>query len=64
MGWLFALAFAALSLFALYRSGRCSRQALELAGVAVLIALAGYGWQGRPDMPGQPTTPSIQPPGN
>ena len=62
MGWLFAFGFAALSMFALYRSGRCSRLALELAGAAALVALADYGWQGNPDLPGQPTTPAAAQP--
>ena len=52
MGWIFALLFAALTLLGLWASGRCSRLALEMALAAILIALAGYGWQGRPDMPG------------
>lgn len=60
MGWIFASVFAVVSFLALYLSGRCSRLALELAGVAVLVALAGYGWQGSPDQPGQPTAPAVQ----
>lgn len=63
MGWIFALVLAGLTMAGLYFSKRCSRQALELAGAAILIALAGYGWQGSPDTAGQPTVPS-QPPGN
>lgn len=54
MGWLFALLFAALSVVALWRSGRCSRLALEMAGAVILVGLAGYAWQGSPDMAGHP----------
>ncbi len=54
MGWLIALAFAALALLGLWLSGRCSRAALYLAGAALLLALAGYGWQGSPDIAGKP----------
>ena len=54
MGWIFAIAFAGLTLLALYLSKRCSRLALEIAGAMLLVGLAGYGWQGSPDMPGQP----------
>lgn len=61
MGWIIAFVFAAASMFALYRSGRCSRLALELAGAAVLVALAGYGWLGSPDLEGQPTSPPAMP---
>lgn len=60
MGWVFASIFAAASFLGLYMSGRSSRLALELAAVAVLVALAGYGWQGSPDLPGQPTSPAMQ----
>jgi cytochrome c-type biogenesis protein CcmH len=62
MGWLFAFIFAAATFAGLYFSKRCSRLALELAGAAILIALAGYGWQGSPDMAGNPVSPSA--PGN
>lgn len=61
MGWLFAAIFAVLTFGGLYLSKLCSRMALELTGVAVLIALAGYGWQGSPDMPGNPISPPAVP---
>jgi cytochrome c-type biogenesis protein CcmH len=61
MGWLIAAMFAVLTFTALYLSKRCSRQALELAGAAILIALAGYGWQGSPDLPGNPVSPPAVP---
>lgn len=54
MGWLFAIGFAALALIALRLSGRCSRVALELAAAALLVGIAGYAWQGRPQLPGRP----------
>jgi hypothetical protein len=54
MGWSFVFGLAALAFFALYRSGRCSRLALEIGGAALLVGIAGYGWQGSPDMPGNP----------
>lgn len=60
MGWLFAALLAVLTLGGLYLSKLCSL-ALELTGVAVLIALAGYGWQGSPDMPGNPISPPAVP---
>ncbi len=49
MGWLIALGLAAVCFAALWRSGLCSRLALEMAAAAILIGLAGYGWQGNPD---------------
>ncbi len=56
MGWLFALGFAGLTFIALARSGRCSRLALELSGAILLAGVAGYAWQGSPDMAGHPVT--------
>lgn len=58
MGWLFALGLAALSFLGLVLSRRCSRSALEFAGAAILLALAGYAWQGSPGMLGQPAGPT------
>lgn len=60
MGWIFALLLAALSFAALWRSGRCSRLALEMAGAALLVGMAGYAWQGSPDKPGHPVASTIQ----
>jgi cytochrome c-type biogenesis protein CcmH len=54
MGWLFALGLAALTYLALMLSRRCSQLALQLAGAAILVALAGYAWQGKPGMLGHP----------
>lgn len=56
MGWLFAILLATASLVALWKSGRCSRTALELAAAAILVGIAGYAWQGSPDMPGNPVS--------
>jgi uncharacterized membrane protein YfcA len=61
MGWIFAFGLGACSFAGLYFSKRCSRLALELAGAAILVALAGYGWQGKPDMAGNPVTPAAKP---
>ena len=58
MGWLFAAALTALSFAALWFSKRCSRLALELAGALLLVGLAGYAWQGTPQMPGNPVSHS------
>jgi predicted acyltransferase len=52
MGWIFPIIFGSLSLVTLQRSGRCSRAALELALAAILLALAGYAWQGHPAQQG------------
>jgi hypothetical protein len=52
MGYLITAIFAAVIMLALYASNRCSRAALELAGAAMLLGIAGYVWQGHPGMAG------------
>lgn len=59
-GWLIAFALAGLVLLALWRSRMVSRAGLEIALVAVLIAMAGYAWQGSPDMAGNPVSRSAE----
>jgi cytochrome c-type biogenesis protein CcmH len=54
MVWLIALALAAGTFVGLWRSGRFNRTALELLGVACLLGLAGYAWQGSPSLPEAP----------
>lgn len=56
MIWIIALVLGGSVLLALKASGQCPRGALEIGAVAVLIALAGYSWQGKPDMPGHPVS--------
>jgi cytochrome c-type biogenesis protein CcmH len=56
MGWLYAFVLGAATFGGLYFSKRCSLMALELAGAAILVALAGYGWQGSPDTAGHPVS--------
>ena len=56
IGWIFAIAFAALTLLGLGTSGRCSRAVLQIIGAALLLAIAGYGWQGSPGMAGKPVS--------
>lgn len=59
MGWAFALGFAALAMAALTLSRRLTRPALKIVGAALLIALAGYAWQGSPGMAGAPVSRNI-----
>lgn len=56
MGWIVALVLSGGVLAGLHLSGRLARPAVEIAVVAMLIALAGYGWQGSPDMAGNPVS--------
>lgn len=61
MGWIIAAVLAALCFAGLYFARRCSRLALEIVGAALLLALAGYGWQGSPDLPGNPVAAAAAP---
>jgi cytochrome c-type biogenesis protein CcmH len=56
MGWLFLLVFAGLTFAGLWRSRLLNRTALEIATVAILVGLAGYAWQGSPNLPGVSAT--------
>jgi len=58
MGWVLFLVFAGATGLALWRSRKLDRNALELTGAALLLALAGYAWQGSPTVPGK----TVQPP--
>lgn len=54
MGWFLFLVSAIAVGLGLWRLGRLDRSALELTGAALLLALAGYAWQGNPALEGQP----------
>jgi cytochrome c-type biogenesis protein CcmH len=51
MGWIFTIGFGSLALFLLWKSGQVKGRAFELSIAAVLIAVAGYAWQGQPNLP-------------
>ena len=54
MGWLLFVLCASATGLGLWRFGKIDRNALELAVAALLLALAGYAWQGSPDLAGHP----------
>ncbi|MGE0179259.1 MAG: tetratricopeptide repeat protein [Sphingomonas sp.] len=55
MGWLVLLILALLTFAGLWFFIR-DKAAVQLLGAALLIALAGYAWQGRPGLAGRPKT--------
>lgn len=57
MGWAILLLMAALAFAALWKWGGLPRTGLELAGAALLIAVAGYAVQGSPGLGGSPAPP-------
>lgn len=54
MIWLYLLLWALIVLVGMWRLGAFSKATLQLLGAALLIAVAGYAWQGRPGLAGAP----------
>lgn len=57
MGWVIVLGLALIVGVALWRWGKLPRSAFEAVAAALLLGLAGYALQGRPDQPGNPVRP-------
>jgi cytochrome c-type biogenesis protein CcmH/NrfG len=53
-GWIAMILLALVLLAALFPFARRDKGALQFLAAALLLALAGYAWQGRPDEPGSP----------
>ena len=62
MGWLWLLLLALAAFAAVWRFGRLDRAGLQLLAAALLLALAGYAWQGRPGLAGSPKPLSAREP--
>jgi cytochrome c-type biogenesis protein CcmH/NrfG len=60
MGWLLIVILAAVVLLALWRFGRFDRAALQFVGAGLLLAMAGYAWQGRPGLPAKLPPPPVR----
>ena len=60
MGWILILLFSVGVFAALWRFARFDRTALQLLASALLIAMAGYAWQGRPGLAGKPVPPPVR----
>jgi tetratricopeptide (TPR) repeat protein len=54
MGWIILLLMALALLVALWRFARLDRGPMQFLLAALLIAAAGYAWQGRPSLEGAP----------
>ena len=54
MGWLPVILLVLAVAAALWPFARRDKGALQFLAAALLLALAGYSWQGRPDQPGSP----------
>ncbi len=57
MGWILMLGLALAAGAGLWRFLAVDRAALQFLAAALLLALAGYAWQGRPELKGQPKPP-------
>ncbi|HWT13190.1 MAG TPA: tetratricopeptide repeat protein [Allosphingosinicella sp.] len=60
MGWIAMLVLALATAAALWRFARHDRAVLQFLGAALLLALAGYAWQGRPGLEGRPKPPPVR----
>lgn len=57
MGWIVMLVLALLVAAGLWRWARGDMGLVQFLGAALLLALAGYAWQGRPGFAGAPKAP-------
>lgn len=62
MGWLALILLAAAAFAAIWRFGRLDRAGLQLLAAALLLAGAGYAWQGSPGLAGSPRASAERPP--
>lgn len=60
MGWLFILLSGALVLGLLWRFAGLDRNGLQFVASALLLAMAGYAWQGSPGLSGSPKRAAAQ----
>jgi cytochrome c-type biogenesis protein CcmH len=60
MIWLFFLLWALVILLGLWRLGAFTKATLQFLGAALLLAAAGYAWQGRPGLPARPAEARIR----
>ena len=57
MGWVIMLVLAVVTGAVLWRFVGRDKAALQFLAAALLLALAGYAWQGRPELQGKPKPP-------
>lgn len=57
MGWLIFVGMALIVVGLLWRFGHLPKGGVELVGAAIFLAIAGYAWQGSPNLVGKPTPP-------
>ncbi|MET1112702.1 MAG: tetratricopeptide repeat protein [Allosphingosinicella sp.] len=62
MGWLLLLVLALAAFASVWRLGRLDRAGLQLLAAALLLAGAGYAWQGSPGVAGSPQAAVQRPP--
>ena len=57
MGWVVMLALTLGTFAGLWRFVRADKAAVQFLAAALLLAVAGYAWQGRPGLEGRPKPP-------
>jgi cytochrome c-type biogenesis protein CcmH/NrfG len=61
MGWLILLILALAAFAAIWRSAGLDRAGVQFLAAALLLALAGYAWQGSPGLAGSPRRAAERP---
>jgi len=60
MGWLLIVLLALVVFVALWRFARFDAASLQFLGAGLLVAMAGYAWQGSPGLAGKPVPPPVR----
>ncbi|HEV2569386.1 tetratricopeptide repeat protein [Sphingomonas sp.] len=60
MGWLIVILLTLATGAALWKWGKLPRSAFEPVAAALLLGLAGYALQGKPEVPGKPVQPRAE----
>lgn len=58
IGWILFAGLALLTFAAIWAMARPGKAGLQVLGAALLVAAAGYAWQGHPGLMGHPVTPA------
>jgi len=62
MGWLILVILALAAFAGIWRFARLDGAGVQLLAAALLVACAGYAWQGSPGRPGSPSAAAERPP--
>jgi cytochrome c-type biogenesis protein CcmH/NrfG len=58
--WLLVLLLALAAFLVVWRVARLERAPLQMLAAGLCLAIAGYAWQGRPTLPGEPSQGAVE----